>query len=444
VKRIVIAGFGSAGYAALTALRRLGCRDEIIIIDPKDYGLLHSCGIPYAFEGKADPEKIRQTIDFAQMGAKKIQGYLRTISPKDRALHIDSAGKIISASYDALLLCTGSSPVIPPIPGIDRIMGNGLYTLANAGDLELLKEAAGRGTHGLVIGAGAIGLEGAAALITDISSATVIEKKDHILPGALDADMARDLQVKLERAGLSFRLNSCVEKILPCDKFCGVTAGGADIPADIGILAAGFRPRTDAASAAGIRTESLGIITDRHMRTSEEGIYAAGDCAVTVSVIDGRPITAKLATAAYRQGICAAHSMMGMDKEYRGSSGTFATKVAGYEIAGTGFTSSAARERGYDPVIAKITANILPDYFFTNDEITVKVIADKKTGILLGAQCFGRNGAAARINIISAAIENGLTPAQIESVEYAYCPAVSEIYDPLSRAIDGVLRRIIK
>jgi len=188
----------------------------------------------------------------------------------------------------------------------------------------------------------------------------------------------------------------------------------------------------------------LGIVADMHQQTSVNGIYAAGDCAVTRSVIDGKPIPAKLATSAYRQGCIAAYGLAGMQKEYRGSAGTFVTAIAGLEIAGTGFTTETARERGFDPVISKINSHIRPDYFLSNRSITVKIIADRNTGKILGAQCIGTSGAAERINIISCAIALDIGLDRFEDIELAYCPAVSEVYDPLMRAAEGAQRRITR
>ncbi len=137
-------------------------------------------------------------------------------------------------------------------------------------------------------------------------------------------------------------------------------------------------------------------------------------------------------------------NMMGKETDYKGSAGTFVTRIGNIEIAGTGFTFETAVQKGYKPVSGKITAHILPEYFPNNSQITIKIIFDGNTGKILGGQAIGEKGAAERINIISTAIEFNISIEELGRTELAYCPAVSEVYDPLLRAIDFGLRRMKK
>lgn len=443
MRKIVIIGLGAAGYAALSAFKRLGCCEELTVIDPKSADLMHPCAIPYALEGAADPEKILQNISLNRIGVNKITGRAVHIDSKEKKIIIQTLSETIYADYDCLLLCTGSSPVIPLIKGIELSMGYGFFTLATAADLESVRNSLPGKKRGVVIGAGAIGLESAAALKKYLPAVTVIEMKDQILPGVLDPDMAGIVKDKLEKEGIEFRCGVCTEEILFDKSLTGLVAGGETINADIGICAAGFKSHTELFDGTGADISSHGVRTDMAMRTSVEEIFAAGDCVETLSVIDHKPIGTKLATSAYRQGTIAAYTMAGKMKEYKGSAGTFVTKIFGIEIAGTGFTTEAAKERGYDPVIAKITSHILPDYYYRNEVITVKIVADRATGLVLGAQAVG-HGAAARINVVSTALEAGMDLCHFEQVELAYCPAVSEVCDPLMRAVEGAMRRVKK
>jgi NADPH-dependent 2,4-dienoyl-CoA reductase/sulfur reductase-like enzyme len=442
VKQIIIAGLGSAGYAALSTLKRLGCKDDITIIDPKPSDLIHPCGLPYALEGKADKEHLSQNIGLDRMGIKKISGRIAGINTGLKTICIDSDSGQITHNYDSLLLCTGSLPVLPPIPHLDRFYNNGIYTLSRVTDLTAIEASLCKARSAVVIGAGAIGLECAVALHHRGLSVTVLEMRDQILPGALDPDMAAIVTDHLSTLGIQIILSTAAKGFIDAGSYSGIQTAQGEIQSDICILAAGFSPNCETAKQSGIETERLGITVNERLQTSAASVFAAGDCSVIKSVIDGKPISAKLATSSYRQGVIAAYTILGMGKKYNGSAGTFASVIGGLEVAATGFTLSEAQLRGFDPVLAKISSRICPDYYANDDKISIKVIADKYTGRILGAQCVGMNGAAARINVISTAIEFGATLDRLESVELAYCPAISEVYDPLLRAIDGAQRRI--
>lgn len=440
LEKTVIAGLGAAGFSAVTTLRKSGYRGGIVVVDPKPFDLLHLCGIPYVLEGEADPAGIAQTLAPGSLGVEKIAGELASINTVTRSITVHAQSGTLSVSYDNLLLCTGSSPVIPPLRGISLAMNKGLYSLADASSAETVMEAVKGKKTGVVIGAGAIGLEAAAALKKHLQNVTVVEKEEEVLPGVLDPDIAKMVRAKLEQKGIVFRLGESADDVFFDGEFRGLSIGRDRVDFEMGICATGFSPNIDAASKAGVICGQFGIQTDHFMRTNVRGIYAAGDCAETVSVVDRRPMGAKLASAAWRQGAAAAFAIAGTPKEYPGSAGCFVTKLCGLEIAGTGFCSSEAFERGFDPVMAKITSKIKPDYMKDNSELTVKVIADRKSLRILGAQAAG-DGAAARINLISSAMTFGIPLDRFCFSETAYCPSVSEVWDPLMRAAEGALRR---
>lgn len=444
MKTIVIAGLGSAGYAAISTLKRIGFRDEIIVIDPKPFDLLHPCGLPYVLDGEASYEAISQNIAFSQMGIKKITGSLQKINTSDHSLLIQTPDGQNSMHYGSLLLCMGSSPIRPPIRGLDTLYTKGIYSLTTADDLQMIQNKIPESSNGFVVGAGAIGLESAFSISKNSIPVTVVEMKDQVLPGVLDPDMALAVQEYLESLGIKILLSQSVEAFEGKSSIEKITVSGNSFAADLIILATGFSPNTSAVKESGIACDRLGIIVDNRLSTNSTDVYAAGDCSVSYSIIDSKPIGAKLATSAYHQGTIAAKIMSGIDTSYKGSSGAFVTKIGALEVAGCGFTTAQAKERGFDPCISKIKSSIRPDYMNNNCELLIKIIADKGTGKILGGQAISKEGAASRINILSTAIEFGLTLHDLERIELAYCPAVSEVYDPLSRAVDGALRRINK
>ncbi len=440
-RKIAIIGFGSAGFAALMSVRRYDPDAEVTIIDPKPYDLHHPCGIPYALEGIVSPEALTQEVALKSMGAVKVQAIAETIDWKKKIIIARVERDQIEIDYDTAIISTGYQANIPPVKNINAFLGKGIFTIAVPQDLGAVMMAVKTTDSAVVIGGGAIGLEAAIALKKHISSVTLLEMKDHILPGMLDADMAQQVEKYCTSQGIVCKTGSAVEEIVGDEKFSGVKAAGNVIEAGLCIVAAGFAPNTAIAEKSGLQTEKFGIAVDKHLCTSEPDVYAAGDCIASWSIISGEKIPVKLATSAYKQGAIAGANACGMKLEYGGTAGTFVTKLAELEIAGTGFTSRTASKAGFEPVQGKIQSRVLPDYFPGENAVTLKIVADKHSGKILGAQAIG-DGAAWRVNIISMAIEYGISLGALPSLELAYCPAVSEVYDPLLRAVDFTLRRM--
>jgi NADH oxidase (H2O2-forming) len=220
-----------------------------------------------------------------------------------------------------------------------------------------------------------------------------------------------------------------------------VTVGGEELPADILVVAAGVRANSELASAAGIQTGRVGIVIDERMETSSPNIFAVGDCVQTKSIIDGKDFTLQLSTTAYRQGTVAGTNAAGGGAQYTGVTGAFVSKVGELEVAAVGYTSEFAAALGYKPIFGKIKDTTLYDWYPGGREITVKVVADSDSGRVLGAQAVGETGAASRVNVVSTAIVTGMTLDKMSELELAYCPAVSQAYDPLVKAVDLALRK---
>lgn len=444
MNRIVIIGFGSAGYAAMMAARKVDPKVQVTVIDPKEHDLLHPCGLPYALEGVVDPAGLTQDIHLDRMKVEKVTGRALSIDAGARTVLVETADGEKKVSFDRCLLCPGSRPLLPPIKGASEMLGRGLHTLTGMDDLRGIMKNIEGSNAAVVIGAGAIGLETAVALKKRIAAVTVIEMQKGILPGILDPDMAKTLATAVEEEGITLRLGAPVDEIMGTDAFTGAKVDGGEVKARLGILSAGFAPRTEIAESAEIEKTPLGITVTETMETSVPGIYAAGDAVATVSVIDGKPIGAKLATSAYKQGIIAGINLAGGEAAYRGSAGTFVTTMGSIEVAGTGFATAAAKERGFDAAAGKIKTYQLPEYFPGGDDINIKILVDKKSRRVIGGQAWGKSGAASRINLVSMAVEFGLTLEELQRVEMAYCPAVSEVEDPLMKAADFAARRMKK
>jgi NADH oxidase (H2O2-forming) len=440
--KIVIIGLGTAGISACLTIRKRYPKNEVIIIDKKEFDLLHSCGLPFLLDGRVDsPEKLKYTLKIS--GIKKHLNCEATeINPQEKSIKVKNleSGERENVSYDSLILATGTTPFIPPIPGLRELKDKRAFTIEDLEGVARLKEAAKRAKEALVIGAGATGLEAAVALNKKGLEVIIVEALKSLLPKALDPDMSEILEERLREKGIKILLNKRVERV----DVKSVTIEGEEIPNDIIIISCGVRPNSELAKKAGIKISNYGIVTDERMETSIKGVYACGDCAQVSSLIDKRPLSAYLATPAYEQGKVAAINASGGEARYGGALATFVSLIADLEIASTGFNKSQVESYGYEVVEGKARSLIKPKWFPGGKEMTSKIIANAKTGKILGAQEIGEEGTGWRINIVSLAIKANLSLEDLSKVEFAYSPATSHIPDVLLTATDLALRKLEK
>lgn len=437
-KKLIIAGLGSSGYAALVTIKRINPKAQVVVIDPKGSDIVHPCGLPYALEGKVNEHDLEQDIFLSRMNVEKIQGIVHIVDSAKKEIVVHHEDTIHTVPYDTVILCTGYKPLLPPVSNIEQYINSGVYTLSSIADLQRIKKDIQGKARAIVIGAGAIGLEVAYALKENGLLVTVIEAKD-VLPNAIDGDMAELVKEYCHTNGINLVLNSAVKSIEKNNGTFLVKTQDKEYAADIVIAATGFAPNCEWAVHSSFETSKWGVIVNDRLQV-QPSIYAAGDCIQSWSVIDKKPFPVKLATSAYKQGIVAAENAMGVPSTYKGTAGTFVTKVGDLEIAATGFSTHVAQERGFSVIAGKISATVKPEYFPGNERLTFKVLCDK-TGKLIGAQAIG-SGAAARINIISLAIEYGLTVDEILKFEMAYCPAIGEVNDLIFKACEFAKRRM--
>lgn len=443
--RIVIVGLGAAGFSAVMAAKKTDRKAEITVVDEKSYDLMHPCGLPFAIEGVIDTfDKLKHALSLEKMKVEHVKPFRVTGVDADAGslkARSESGGEEIDIGYDRLIIATGARPSIPPVPGLADFAGRGVFTVSTPDDACAIRDAATCGGTALCIGAGAIGLETAVALKRCGMDVIVAELLPSVMPRALDPDMASVVQSYLEEEGMDVRCGAGVEEVRGDGAVREAVTGGETIETGLVVAAAGVRANTDVARAAGADIGETGIVVDNRMKTTVEGIYAAGDCAQTRSVIDGEPFTLQLSTTAWAQASVAGVNAAGGEARYPGVAGAFISKVGRLEVAAVGYTSEYAKTLGYETVFGKIRDNTLYDWYPGGTEITVKVIADKKSGRVLGAQAVGESGAAARVNVASTAIAAGMDLDGMSRLELAYCPAVSQAYDPLIKAVDFALRK---
>lgn len=465
-EKIVIVGGVAAGPKAACRVKRLMQSAEVTIIDEDSLISYGGCGIPYYVSGDVSDESELRSTSFHMLrnetffqDAKGVKTLTRT-----RALAIDRKSKVVqvenvesgvkqSIAYDKLMLATGSRPFVLPIPGVDL---DGVFTISNLHKaIEIKKRiAGGKVARAVVIGGGAIGVEMAEAL-TDMweVETTLVEFMDQLLPRIVDFPMAAMLTRHLRDKGVTVLLGEGAAEILGEDgKVTAVRTHSRTIDADLVIMAAGVRPRSELARDCGLQISPMGaIVVNERMQTSDPLIYAAGDCIEVRHLVSGKKIYAPLGSLANKEGRVAGDNMAGIPSVFKGAVGSFIMKAFGVCIGATGLSLDVALAEGYDADVA-LTAPSDRAHFFPTEAIVVfQMVFDKRTRRVLGLQGFGPmgDGISARIDAAAALVSMGASIDDFGTLEMAYAPPFSAAIDSINAAAyvadnicDGRLRKI--
>ena len=368
------------------------------------------------------------------------------IDPKNRRVLVNclQSKKGWWEPYDQLLIATGALPFCPRVPGSDALGIYGLHSLQSgimvrdAVDAEQPKMA-------VVIGGGYIGLEMAEALVMRGLDVSLVERGVQVM-NTLDPDMGALVSDAVIEAGVKLHREEALEAFEVADgRVKAVVTDKRTLPADIVILGLGVRPNTELAARPGI---PLGVrnairVNDR-MQTAIDGIWAAGDCVESFHLVSRRPVNIALGTIANKQGRVAGINLGGGYATFPGVVGTAASKICKWEVARTGLNESEIRESGLECVPARIKSTTRASYYPHSGEITVKVLAERGSGRLLGAQIVGVEGAAKRIDIFATALHAGLSVQEMINLDLSYAPPYSNAWDPVLIAVrqaDRALRR---
>jgi len=443
-RKIVIIGLGTGGLYASRAATRVDRDAEITIIEKRDYDMFSPCGLPYAIEGKVSSfEDLKHTVPVTRQLHKLLKHEALSIDTEGRRVEVKNleSGEVFWLDYDSLIIATGSKPTILPIPGAKEFMGRGVYVVTNPENAKELRDAALRSKRAVVVGGGAIGLEIAVALKELGLDVSVTKRSPPPFPRNLDPDMGELVRSYLESKGLRILFGKGFDKINGRDRVELVEIAGEKIPTDIVVMAVGVDPESELAVKAGLAHDHGAIIADERMETSVKGVYVVGDCVMYFSGVDKKPTNIALATTAFRQAIVAGINAAGGDMKYDGGLGTFVSFVGELEIASAGYNSEIAENNGFKVITGRANMQVKPNWMPDTKNISVKVVVDAETGRILGGQAVGEEGAAWRVNVIALAIKKGMDIEEFSTIELAYCPAVSELYDPLLVAADAALRR---
>ena len=420
---IVVIGGSAAGLtAAITARRHYPSKDILMVREEEQ--VLIPCGIPYIFGTLRDPQK--NLISDAVLEKNNIDLLVTEATDIDqdqRILHTE-AGDI---RYERLILATGSRPAMPPIPGFEL---DGVFAIVKdvqyLGELQDWLETA---KDVVVIGGGFIGIEfGDEINKAGDKNVTIVEMLLHCLMLAYDEEFCVEMEKVLESRGTSICAGTRVERIAGNEHVEEVIiSSGPAIKADTVIVGVGAVANVDLAKKAGLRIGLTGgIRVDRTMRTSDENIYACGDCAEKISFFGGRPSPLKLASIATLEARIAGANLFGIKRENVGTVGVWSTAVDGVALATAGLTESMATERGYDVVGVTIAGpNRHPGIMPGAANTKVKLVFERNSGMVLGGQVMGEATAGEIINAISACVQSRMTAEQIAMFQIGTHPALT-------------------
>lgn len=440
VERLVVIGGDAAGMscAAQARRRRPGGDLEIVAFEKGRFTSYSACGIPYWIGEVVDdrdeliarsPEEHRERGIDVRLRHEVVAIDLERGAVQVRDL---DAGPVSWEGYDQLMVATGAEPKRPPLPGAEGDGIHGVQTLED-GDAVLRDLDSEDPRRVVVVGAGYIGLEMAEAAVMRGLDVTVVDRNDRPMH-ALDRDMGDLVADAMRDVGVEIRLGEAVEAFDLDDdgRVRAVVTSEGVLPADVVFLGLGVRPRIDIASEAGIDVGPAGgIQVDRRQRTGADGVWAAGDCTEKFHRVTRRPAVIPLGTHANKQGRVAGINIGGGYATFPGIVGTAVTKICAVEVARTGLDEEQAADAGFRYVTAKVASTTRAGYYPGASPLTVKVIAERRSGQLLGAQIVGREGAGKRIDTFATALWNEMTVDELLNVDLSYAPPVAPLWDPV-------------
>ncbi|MDT0482405.1 MULTISPECIES: FAD-dependent oxidoreductase [Streptomyces] len=440
-ERLVVIGGDAAGMSAASQARRLKGPDELEIVafERGHFTSYSACGIPYWVGGEVTgPDQlIARTPE--EHRARDIDLRIRTEvmeidvdRQRVRARDLESGAESWT-SYDKLVIATGARPIRPDMPGADAPGVHGVQTLDD-GQALIDTLAHTRGRTAVVVGAGYIGVEMAEALINRGYEVTVVNRGSEPM-STLDPDMGRLVHEAMEGLGITMVDDAAVTKVLTGEdgRVRAVATENAEYPADVVVLGIGVRPETTLAKAAGLPLGSHGgLLTDLAMRVrGHENIWAGGDCVEVLDLVSGQERHIALGTHANKHGQVIGTGVGGGYATFPGVVGTAVSKVCDLEIARTGLREKDARRVGLQFVSVTIESTSRAGYYPGASPMTVKMLAERRTGRLLGVQIVGREGAGKRVDIAAVALTAGMTVEQMTALDLGYAPPFSPVWDPV-------------
>lgn len=455
MQKVIIVGGVAGGATAAARLRRISEEVEIILVERGEHISFANCGLPY-YIGETIKDRSKLLVQTVKGMSDRFNLDIRNVSevvsinPEMKSVRIKNlqTEEVYEESYDKLLLSPGARPIVPPIPGLMEHVT--LFTLRNIPDTDKIKNYVDNHSpkRAVVIGGGFIGIEMVENLVDRGIEVTLIEMADQVM-APIDIEMASILHTHLKEKGVSLLLKNGVESFTDEGRMV-VLSDGTHIQTDMTILSIGVTPENTLAQAAGLELgERGGIVVNDYLQTSNPDIYAVGDALEVFDYVSGTKAMIPLAGPANRQGRIAANNIMGRKEKYQGTLGTSIAKVFDLTVAATGNNEKTLMRLGITYEVVHIHPSSHAGYYPGAAPISLKLIFDKESGKIFGAQAVGADGVDKRMDVIATAIKGGLTVEDLTNLELSYAPPFSSAKDPMNMAgyvasniIEGELEHI--
>ncbi len=435
--KLVIIGGVAGGATAAARARRISEKAEITIVERGPYVSYANCGLPYHVAG--DIQKRSRLLLQTPEGFDS--RYAVKVLTDTEAVEIDRAGKRVRVRgpegeaflpYDKLILAQGGRPIVPDVEGADA---PNVFTIWTVPDMDLINDAIEKmqPSTAVIAGGGFIGLEMAEAFTRRGIATTVVELTPRLMP-TLDPEFGFMIAQRLQAHGVRVVTGKGIKAVARSVAEVELT-DGTRVPGALVLLAVGVRPETTLARAAGLAIgETRAVLVDHRMQTSDPDIYAVGDMVEVVHRVLGRSVRMPLAGPANRQGRVAASNALGLPMSYAGALGTSVVKIFDAAVSSTGLSESAARAAALDASAAVVVKEHHASYYPGARELYLKLVYERGTGKVLGAEAFGEEGVEKRIDVVATALAGGMTLQQVAELDLAYAPPFSSANDPVNMA----------
>ncbi|MGL5720957.1 MAG: CoA-disulfide reductase [Brevinema sp.] len=433
----LIVGGNAAGMSAASRLRRNQPEATITVLEKGNLVSFGACGLPY-FVGGEFP-------DSSEMIARSLEAFQASninVLLHHEAIKFDPKNKIVVARdekgvethfpYDKMLISTGASPIKPDLPGVGL---KGVFTLSRMEDGIALKQALAQAKNVVIVGGGFIGLETAEAALHQGKNVTLIEMESHLNSKALDKEISIELENSVKNNGVDLRLSEKLLSIEGKDHVESVMTDKYSYPADLVVLALGFRPETAWCRDQVEMLPNGAIVADSSCHTNIKDVFSAGDCATIIHAVTKKPHYIPLATGANKLGRLLGDIMAGKENvSFQGSLGSAGIRFMNFEAGRTGLSASEAQQYGYDFAEHSITDFTHTSYTPGKTKLLIKLIYDKKTRVLLGGQICGEKAAVLRVDALAVAIFKQLTVDELGMMDFIYAPPFARTWEAMNIA----------
>ena len=448
---IVIIGGVAAGAKAAAKIKRLLPDAKVSIYTDDTHVSYSSCGLPYYIQGNFTDYRMLLVRSVEEFNAAGIDVFLESkvekILLKQKQILVCNKTEAYLVKYDKLIIATGARAIIPNIHGVKNF--DNVYSLRKIEDGIKIREKMLNSKRAVIIGSGYIGLELLEAFVKNGLQVTVIERSSRLI-SSFDADMSELIRQRLEsvdKRNFEFLTGEIVTEILGENRIATSvkTHSGKVFETDMILICAGVTPNSELAKEAGLEIGKSGAIkVNKLMQTSIPDIYACGDCCEEPHLISGKSVWVPLGSTANKEGRCAALNAAGIYSPFEGVLGSSVSRCLNTTMSMTGLNEKQALEAGFTPVSAVVSKTDKVAYMPDVGDITLKVLADKHSGLLLGGQAIGALGADKRINSLATALLAHLTVKEFKHNDLTYSPPYSTTIDPLLDAMSILCSKINK